>query len=243
MSEQTVNDLNATETVVEDQPLPTEGQKTYTEDEVQRLLSAVKKTRDEAKTLSKESKERLMQMEKFKEINPDEYRKLQEDAALAEKERRAVEERSSLLEEKYGAQTAEAVKAMEMKEAELTEFRKRYVLEKVFFAAGGRTDADGGASFFDLIADKVGHRFRLDGSGQVIVVDEQGDPMIDKETGKRLDPETFMASFKTHKIYGTFFKSQKGSGAGLPYGSDSSALPGEDMDSMTPDELFFKGWA
>ena len=243
MSEQTVNDLNATETVVEDQALPNEGQKTYTEDEVQRLLSAVKKTRDEVKTYQKENKELLSQMEKFKEINPDEYRKLQEDAALAEKERRAVEERSSLLEEKYGAQTAEAVKAMEAKEAELTEFRKRYVLEKVFFAAGGRTDADGGASFFDLIADRVGHRFKLDGSGQVIVVDEQGDPMIDKETGKRLDPETFMASFKTHRIYGTFFKSQKGAGAALPLGSDPSAIPGEDLDDMSGDEMFMRGWA
>lgn len=243
MSEQTVNDLNATETVAEDQALPNEGQKTYTEDEVQRLLSAVKKTRDEVKTYQKENKELLAQMEKFKEINPDEYRKLQEDAALAESQRRAVEERSSLLEEKYGAQTAEAVKAMEAKEAELTEFRKRYVLEKVFFAAGGRTDADGGASFFDLIADKVGHRFRLDGSGQVIVVDEQGDPMIDKETGKRLDPETFMASFKTHRIYGTFFKSQKGVGAALPFGADPSSMPGKDMNEMSADELFMDGWA
>ena len=243
MSEQTVNDLNATETVAEDQALPNEGQKTYTEDEVQRLLSAVKKTRDEVKTYQKENKELLAQMEKFKEINPDEYRKLQEDAALAESQRRAVEERSSLLEEKYGAQTAEAVKAMEAKEAELTEFRQRYVLEKVFFAAGGRTDADGGASFFDLIADKVGHRFRLDGSGQVIVVDEQGDPMIDKETGNRLDPETFMASFKTHRIYGTFFKSQKGVGAALPFGADPSSMPGKDMNEMSADELFMDGWA
>ena len=242
MSEENNNAANESEmesNVVDETTL---NQETYTKEQVDTLLRTVHKTRDEVKFLKKDLREKEEALKKFEQVNPDEFFKLQEERALAEKERTAAEERTSLLEAKYGAQAAEAIAAKEQKEKELSEFRKRYALEKVFFAAGGRTDADGGVSFFEMIADRLSNRFQLDARGEIFVVDESGDPMLDKETGKRIDPEAFLAQYKAHRIYGTFFKGSKGNGAGLGYGTDANGMPGDDIHSMDTNTLFMKGY-
>lgn len=213
--------------------------KAYSEEEVQNLLKALKSEREARKIYEKEVKEKAAQLEKFAEINPAEYRKLQEEAAIAAREKAAADERTALLEEKYGAQAAEANKKAEAYQLQLQEFRKRYALEKVFFAAGGRTDADGGISFFDLLADRLGSNFRLEPNGAITVVDNNGDPVLDADTGKRIAPEEYLASYKSHPIFGTFFRGAKGSGAGLGYGgTDASSMTAEDLTNLSPDALF-----
>lgn len=213
--------------------------KAYSEDEVQNLLKALKSEREARKVYEKEVKEKAALLEKFADINPEEYRKLQEEIAIAAKEKAAVEERTALLEEKYGGQAAEAVKKAEAANRELQEFRKRYALEKVFFAAGGRTDSADGVSFFDMLANQIGGQFRLEADGSVTVVDNAGDPILDKDSGRRINPEDYLNQFKTHPIYGTFFKGNKGSGAGIGYGgTDASGMTTEDLSSLSRDELF-----
>ena len=207
--------------------------------EVDNLLKALKAERESRKTYEKELREKAAQLEKFAEINPAEYRRLQEEAAIAERERLAAEERTALLESKYGAQTAEANKKAELFQNELKEFRKRYALEKVFFAAGGRTDSADGVSFFDMLADRLGGSFKLEPNGSVTVVDTNGDPILDSDTGKRVSPEDYLGRFKSHPIYGTFFRGAKGSGAGLGVGgTDASGMTTQDLSSLSPDELF-----
>lgn len=207
--------------------------------EVDNLLKALKAERESRKTYEKEVREKTAQLEKFAQINPDEYRRLQEEAAIAERERLAAEERTSLLEEKYGAQAAEANKKAEQYQVELKEFRKRYALEKVFFAAGGRPDAADGVSFFDMLADRLGNNFRLEPNGVVTVIDSNGDPVLDADTGRRIAPEDYLSTFKTHPIYGTFFRGAKGSGAGLGMGgTDATGLPVQDLSDLSPDSLF-----
>jgi DNA-directed RNA polymerase subunit F len=207
--------------------------------EVDNLLKALKAERESRKTYEKELREKTTQLEKFAQINPEEYRRLQEEAAIAERERLAAEERTSLLEEKYGAQAAEANKKAEIYQQELKEFRKRYALEKVFFAAGGRTDADGGVSFFDLLADRLGNHFRLEPNGNITVIDSNGDAVLAADTGKRISPEDYLSTFKEHPIYGTFFKGARGSGAGIGFGgTDARGLTAEDLTSLSTEEMF-----
>jgi hypothetical protein len=211
----------------------------YSEEEVQNLLKALKSEREARKVYEKEVKEKAALLEKFADIQPDEYRKLQEEVATSAREKAAVEERTALLEEKYGAQTAEAIKARESATRELLEFRKRYALEKVFFAAGGRTDSADGVSFFDMLATQIGGQFRLENDGSITVVDNAGDPILDKESGRRINPEDYLGQFKSHPIYGTFFKGNKGSGAGIGYGgTDSNGITSEDLMGLTREELF-----
>jgi hypothetical protein len=207
--------------------------------EVDNLLKALKAERESRKSYEKELRDKSAQLEKFAQINPEEYRRLQEEAAIAERERLAAEERTSLLEEKYGSQAAEANKRADLYQVELKEFRKRYALEKVFFSAGGRTDADGGVSFFDLLADRLGNHFRLESNGAITVIDANGDPVLAADTGKRILPEDYLSTFKEHPIYGTFFKGTRGSGAGLGLGgTDTRGLTAEDLGSLSTEEMF-----
>lgn len=207
--------------------------------EIDNLLKALKAERESRKQFERDAREKAAQLEKFAQINPDEYRRLQEEAAIAERERLAAEERTSLLEEKYGAQTAEAKRLAEQREAELREFRKRYALEKVFFEAGGRTDAAEGVSFFDMLADRLGPNFRLEANGSITVIDSNGDPVLDSDTGKRIAPVDYLSKFKTHTIYGTFFKGARGSGAGIGFGgTDANGLTAENFSELPTDEQF-----
>jgi hypothetical protein len=219
------------------------GNRNYSEEEVQNLLKALKSEREARKVYEKEVKEKSALLEKFADIKPEEYRELQEEVASAAREKAAVEERTALLEEKYGSQAAEAVKQRDGAMRELLEFRKRYALEKVFFSAGGRTDSADGVSFFDMLANQIGGQFRLENDGSITVIDSQGDPVLDKDSGKRICPEDYLAQFKVHPIYGTFFKGNKGSGAGIGYGgTDANGMTTEDLHSLSSEELFQKAF-
>jgi len=229
--------LSATETVAESSQENVSTEEMVPKSEIANLYSALEKERQARKMFEKENKEKDQKLERFKDVNPAEYQKLIEEAAAAAAAQAAAQERTALLEEKYGSQAAEATKAKEVAMSELQEFRKRYALEKVFFSAGGRTDSADGVSFFDMLANQIGGQFKLDPSGSIIVIDSSGDRILDSETGKPIAPEEYLAGFKTHPIYGTFFKGNKGSGAGIGYAAtDANGMPVEDVGGISRDE-------
>jgi hypothetical protein len=224
-------------------PQQEEGEKTYSPDEVSNLMKALRSEREARKTYERQIKEKEQQLEKFAEINPSEYRKLQADAARAAEIESRYGESIRAIEEKYGRQAAEAEQKAKELELKNREFIKRYALEKVFNSAGGRTDSADGISFFDMFADQLSNRFRQEPDGSLTPLDAQGDPILDNETGKRITPEEFVTQFKSHPVYGTFFKGVKGSGAGLNYGgTDANGQPIEDLSSLSRDELFMKAF-
>ena len=207
--------------------------------EAENLLKALKAEREARKQYEKDLKETKANLDRFAEINPDEWQKLQEEAAEAARMQAQWGEVRDAMESKYSSQAQEAIRRADAAEAGLANYRKKYALEKVFNSAGGRTDATGGTSFFDLLADQVGSAFRHEPDGTLTVVDSSGDPIIDKETGMRITPEDYMASFKRDPVFGTFFKGAKGSGAGIGFaGTDANGAPVEDMTSLSADEMF-----
>ena len=207
--------------------------------EAENLLKALKAEREARKQYERDLKETKANLERFAEINPEEYTRLQAEAAEAAKIQAQYGEQRELLEQKYSSQAQEAAKEAAAAKAALADYQKKYALEKVFYAAGGRTDAADGVSFFDMMAQQVGGNFRHEPDGSLTVVDAAGDPVLDKESGKRVSAEDFVASYKLHPIYGTFFKGSKGSGAGLGYGgTDANGMVTEDLSSLTPEQLF-----
>lgn len=207
--------------------------------EAENLLKALKAEREARKQYERDLKETKANLERFAEINPEEYTRLQAEAAEAAKIQSQYGEQRELLEQKYSSQAQEAAKEAAAAKAALADYQKKYALEKVFYAAGGRTDAADGVSFFDMMAQQVGGNFRHEPDGSLTVVDAAGDPVLDKESGKRVSAEDFVASYKLHPIYGTFFKGSKGSGAGLGYGgTDANGMVTEDLSSLTPEQLF-----
>ena len=226
------------ETEVNASPAPT-GDDMMPRSEAENLLKALKAEREARKQYERDLKETKANLEKFAEINPEEYTRLQAEAAEAARIQSQYGEQRELLEQKYSSQAQEAAKEAAAAKAALAEYQKKYALEKVFYAAGGRTDAADGVSFFDMMAQQVGGSFRHEPDGSLTVVDAAGDPVLDKESGKRVSAEDFVASYKVHPIYGTFFKGSKGAGAGLGYGgTDTNGMVTEDLSSLTPEQLF-----
>ena len=211
--------------------------------EVENLMKAVKSERGTRKDLERQLKDVQTQLEKFAEINPDEYTKLQAEAAEAARLQATFGEQRELIEQKYSRQASEATAEAEKARNELASYRKNYALEKAFHNAGGRTDSIDNVSFFSMLADNLGGNFRHEADGSLTVVDGGGDPVLDKETGKRISAEDFIASFKVHPVYGTFFKGAKGSGGGMGYaGTDANGMPMEDFSQLSNTEKFQRAW-
>lgn len=243
MSEENLQatEMEATSTETTEAKAP---DKTFSSADVENLMKALRSEREARKTFEREIKEKEAQLSKFAEINPDEYQKLQAEASKAAEIESRYGESIRAIEEKYGRQAAEAEAKAKTAESKIQDFQKKYALEKVFNAAGGRTDAADGVSFFDMFAEQLSNRFKLESDGQITVIDGQGDPILDSETGKRITPEEYVSSFKAHPVYGTFFKGVKGSGAGLAYGgTDSNGMPTEDLSGLSREELFLRAFS
>ena len=233
--------LQATETesvAQENATQPAQEDKSYSPDEVANLMKALRSNVKHVRLTSDKLKEKN-QLQRFADVNPDEYQKLQAEASRAAEIESRYGESIKAIEEKYGRVAAEAEQKAKLAETRIGELNKRYALEKVFNAVGGRTDAADGVSFFDMFAEQMSGKFRQEADGSLTVIDSQGDPLLDSETGKRLTPEDYVTSFKIHPVYGTFFKGVKGSGAGLNYaGTDTNGIPVEDLSGLSRDELF-----
>lgn len=226
------------ETGAETSPAPT-GDDMMPRSEAENLLKALKAEREARKQYERESKEKAAQLERFAEINPDEYTRLQKEAAEAAALQANFGAAQEAIEAKYSAQAQEAAKEAAAAREEAASLRKKYALEKVFYSAGGRTDAADGVSFFDMMAAQIGGNFRQEADGSLTVVDAAGDPVLDKESGKRVDPAEYVAGFKRHAVYGTFFNGVKGAGAGIGYGgTDANGMPMEDFNSLSPTQKF-----
>ena len=207
--------------------------------EAENLLKALKAERESRKQYEKQVKEQAAQLERFADVNPDEWTAMQAEAAKAAQLQAQFGEAKEAIELKYSQQAEASAKEAAAAKAALAEYQKKYALEKVFFAAGGRTDSADGVSFFDMMAAQIGGNFRQEADGSLTVVDAAGDPVLDKESGKRVNAEDFISSYKVHPIYGTFFKGQKGSGAGIGYGgTDANGMPVEDLSSLSATEMF-----
>ena len=168
--------------------------------EAENLLKALKAERESRKQYEKQVKDQAAQLERFADVNPDEWTAMQAEAAKAAQLQAQFGEAKEAIELKYSQQAeASAQEANAAKQA-LAEYQKKYALEKVFYAAGGRTDSADGVSFFDMMAQQVGGSFRHEADGSLTVVDAAGDPVLDKESGKRVAAEDFISSYKVHPL-------------------------------------------
>jgi len=220
-------------------PTPAAGEDLMPRSEAENLLKALKAEREARKQYERDLKETKANLERFAEINPEEYTKLQAEAAEAARVQAQFGEAKEAIELKYSKQAEAAAQEAAAAKAALAEERKKYALEKEFFAAGGRTDSADGVSFFDMMAQQVGGNFRQEADGSLTVVDAAGDPVLDKESGKRISVRDYLSAYKVHPVYGTFFKGAKGAGAGIGYGgTDANGMPKADYSSMSADELF-----
>jgi hypothetical protein len=210
---------------------------------------ALKAERRRSNQLEKEIRSLKQQLNRFSEINPEEYTRLQE----AEKQKQKLEQQLELRErqmEEASARKVAAIAAERDAAAErVLQLRKERLLERAFSEAEGRTGGDGRGTFFDVFKGQLWESFRLvpgkDGSDSLEPLDAQGQPLLGDD-GRPLTASEFLEDLRVHPVYGFLFQQRGAMGgpAAVSYGTGTVGANGEliNPQAMSAAELYRAGF-
>ena len=210
---------------------------------------ALKAERRRSNQLEKEIRSLKQQLNRFSEINPEEYTRLQE----AEKQKQQLEQQLELRErqmEEASARKVSAIAAERDSAAErVLQLRKERLLERAFSEAEGRTGGDGRGTFFDVFKGQLWESFRLvpgkDGSDGLEPLDAQGQPLLGDD-GRPLTASEFLEDLRVHPVYGFLFQQRGAMGgpAAVNYGTGTVSANGEliNPQAMSAAELYRAGF-
>ena len=205
--------------------------------------------RRKSNQLEKEIRTLRQQLNRFSEINPEEYARLQE----AERQKQILEERMELRERQMEEASAQKVAAVaaERDEAkqQILQLRKDRLLERAFSQAEGRTGGDRRGTFFDIFKGQLGGCFRLgtdkDGKDVLEPLDSQGKPLLGDD-GRPLTTADFLDEMRIHPVYGFLFQQRGAMGgpAAVSYGTGTVGANGEliNPQAMSAAELYRAGF-
>ena len=200
--------------------------------------------------LEKEIRTLRQQLNRFSEINPEEYARLQE----AERQKQILEERMELRERQMEEASAQKVAAVaaERDEAKLQvlQLRKDRLLERAFSQAEGRTGGDRRGTFFDIFKGQLGGCFRLgtdkDGKDVLEPLDSQGKPLLGDD-GRPLTTADFLDEMRIHPVYGFLFQQRGPTGMQAAGAMTASGIAsnGEPLNpqTMSASELYRASFA
>jgi hypothetical protein len=210
---------------------------------------ALKAERRRSNQLEKEIRSLKQQLNRFSEINPEEYTRLQE----AEKQKQQLEQQLELRErqmEEASARKVAAIAAERDAAAErVLQLRKERLLERAFSEAEGRTGGDGRGTFFDVFKGQLWESFRLvpskDGGDSLEPLDAQGQPLLGDD-GRPLTASEFLEDLRVHPVYGFLFQQRGAMGgpAAVNYGTGTVGAHGEliNPQAMSAAELYRAGF-
>jgi len=219
------------------------------DNELPTVPDALKAERRRSNQLEKEIRSLKQQLNRFSEINPEEYTRLQE----AEKQKQKLEQQLELRErqmEEASARKVAAVAAERDAAAErVLQLRKERLLERAFSEAEGRTGGDGRGTFFDVFKGQLWESFRLvpgkDGSDNLEPLDAQGQPLLGDD-GRPLTASEFLEDLRVHPVYGFLFQQRGAMGgpAAVSYGTGTVGANGEliNPQAMSAAELYRAGF-
>jgi hypothetical protein len=200
--------------------------------------------------LEKEIRTLRQQLNRFSEINPEEYARLQE----AERQKQILEEHMELRERQMEEASAQRVAAVaaERDEArsQVLQLRKDRLLERAFSQAEGRTGGDRRGTFFDIFKGQLGGCFRLgtdkDGKDVLEPLDSQGKPLLGDD-GRPLTTADFLDEMRIHPVYGFLFQQRGPTGMQAAGGVTVSGIGsnGEPLNpqAMTASEIYRAAFA
>ena len=156
------------------------------------LKSALKKERERRRELER-------QLKHLGDINPEEYRRLQQQAQMmAEWEKRREAEISSI-KSTYEAQLSRVQQEKEQIARTLKETEMTYALTEAFYQAGGKRDA----ALAKMLAKQLLNQVGYDQQGNLVVVDSSGAPRL-RSDGKPMTLLDLMNEVKGTS-YGVLF--------------------------------------
>ena len=216
---------------------------TYSADELRGLLTALDKERDNNRQKDKILEEKARRDAIYKEIDPDRYKELEQ----ADQRRVAFEaemkERERSREERYMQGLREKDTLITRLKQEVVEKDKKVSMEKVFMAAKGRAGSGhNNVSFFDTFYGWASSNFKFDETGDLVVVDRDGNHVIDNETSNRIDPAKYIEKiFKADEVMSWVFEPEMGAGGGMVT-NRGRGTTGKDLQNLSKKELYNLGW-
>ena len=184
-------------------------QETYSKDEVANLLKALHSERDARKAQEKSLKESTQKLSRLEQINPDEYERLQQEAAKRAEFEAEFEARETERSRQLETIKAESAQREQKLMGEIEQMRQHRAFESLFSAAGGR-----GGRFLDTAFESLRGQLRLEKDGGFTGIDRNGDPVVDNENGRRVDPKAWIAQHKADEFLGFCFEPEQGYGSG-----------------------------
>ena len=210
MSEENLNlDVN---TGIESEAIdtsPSTEQDSYSKEEVSKLLKALHTERDARKAQEKALKESATKLQSLEGIDKATYDRLQEESARRAEAEATFESRELERQKAFESMRQEAAVRERKLEGQISHMNRHRAFEGLFSAAGGK-----GGRFLDTAFDAVGKNLRLEENGGFTVIDSNGDPMLDEESGKRIDAKEWIGQYKSDDFLGFCFEPEQGYGAG-----------------------------
>ncbi|MCX5966946.1 MAG: hypothetical protein NTV57_04725 [Cyanobacteria bacterium] len=215
-----------------------------------RLAEPLRAERRKSNQLEKEIRTLRQQLNRFSEINPEEYARLQQ----AERQKQVLEQQMELRERQMEEASAQKVAAVasERDEArqQILQLRKDRLLERVFSQAEGRSGGDARGTFFDIFKGQLGACFRLssgsDGKDGLEPLDSQGKPLLGDD-GRPMTTTEFLDQMRVHPVYGFLFQQRGPAGMQAAGGLTVSGIGsnGEPINpqAMTASELYRASFA
>ena len=215
-----------------------------------RLTEPLRAERRKSNQLEKEIRTLRQQLNRFSEINPEEYARLQE----AERQKQILEQQMELRERQMEEASAQKVAAVaaERDEAkqQILQLRKDRLLERAFSQAEGRTGGDARGTFFDIFKGQLGTCFRLttggDGKDVLEPLDSQGKPLLGDD-GRPMTTTEFLDQMRIHPVYGFLFQQRGPTGMQAAGGVTVSGIGsnGEPLNpqTMSASELYRASFA
>ena len=241
MEEQKLNlemDLDANETDNSSSEPNTE-QESFSKEEVSKLLKALHSERDARRAQEKALKESTSKLAQLEGIDKQTYDRLQEESARRAEAEAAFESRELERQKAYEEVKREAATRERKLEAQIKEMARHRAFEGLFQSVGGK-----GGKFLDTAWTQLGGQLRLEGDGSFTVLDQSGDPLLDDESGKRVDPKDWLNQFKTDSFLGFTFEPEKGHGSGVMNNPSARRDTGTmaDYEGLSTSELFAKAF-
>lgn len=207
-------------------------------------MRALQAERDRNKALDKELSTLRTQMKALEgRIDPDTFAQVKAEADEAQRklaeQQQAVERVKAEAEATYGQQLRTVQEQLTAEKVARMEERRRVVLERVFQAAKGRLAVDElGTSYFDLFYGQRAGNYALADDGSPYVVDATGQPVIDSETGKRVDPIAWTRTVaQKSPVLGILFEPEQGAGGGFNSSRGAALSSGQDLSKLSASEL------
>lgn len=202
----------------------------------------LKRALDAERALRKKAEGQLKQVG---QVNPELLREAQAKAEAAEQQRQLAEAQANAqvrdLQRKHEEQLARVTSDLQAAKTAAEREALRIKTEREFLAAKGLVEASSidGRTPFDYLWQLYGGQFAEDAKG-LYLLDPDGTPKLDAETGKRVTPGEFFAKLRKDPVHGVHFQPEYGSGSGSRSTRDGR-MAGKDLDGMSGSQLISEG--